>query len=701
MALFEIVSYDFSIVENPLSDGGNFTAFPPSPLPAVPSAGVCEPLSSNQFFGAQYTGRSWPDDQYSEFTISGDGNINAVRSLIARWSAPGFFYYFQLTGNLTNSMYAFIGGVQHSIGQVSIPHTRGDTFRLTVETGVNSNIITISKNGTPFASFVDTVYYATLTAGTPGFGLIALQLVPPGGVTISRWAGGGPCQLEALPASLSFSADLGGANPPSQDVTVTNTGGGGSIDFSIFPSQSWMSFPVTAGSTPDTLPLSVDITGLTGGTYTGTILFTSPCGSSVTILVILTIIDNNPCNLTVSPTEVDFTAPYGGDNPDPRAVRVNAGPGGTQPFVVTPVEAWITVNETSGTTDEPIVVGVDIGGLAAGSYSGTVVVNSAQFGGAILTVNLTVTSHPGCAIVKDGDVISTYISDLSLNITPATALYTNLVPTTQIEFYETTNEGRNAIVLDFNAGDGLYGRDLGTIFAFAVGSHTVLYQWQPTLIDLPEGIYGRSSDWDDAGHPGNKFIQGVVVEADSFNNPKTFFLQDSDTLELHTLYECPATFNQQSTKSFSCTPFLAHLVRVVSSDGVEWRVWNSRIVFQPWPETNLLWQTEKTSLGLVGWGHVREMNIAHVSTSDLTLTLTFDSWPTITLAIPNSNGVQNKTKVTLPPNKFKLIGLKISSCSPFFLFEQDIELKLGEWGRQGSYQVLKPFGGQSRTGAIV
>src|SRR6185437_1451138 len=218
------------------------------------------------------------------------------------------------------------------------------------------------------------------------------------------------------------------------------------------------------------------------------------------------------------------------------------------------------------------------------------------------------------------------ITDLQLTISPYTALYSALVPDSQITAHEIATDGRKSIVLDFNNGDGIYARDLGTIFQWPTNSLTVLDVWQPSIIPMPEGIYDRATDWDDAGSLGAKFIQGVIVEADSFNVGKTFVLQDSDTLQMHALNEVPATFNKQSEIAFSCvTPFVAHSVRLISTDGVEWRVWQSRLAFQPWPELCLNWQTEMTSLGMVGFAHAREMNLAHISTADLTLILTFDA----------------------------------------------------------------------------
>ena len=218
------------------------------------------------------------------------------------------------------------------------------------------------------------------------------------------------------------------------------------------------------------------------------------------------------------------------------------------------------------------------------------------------------------------------ITDLQLTVKPATGLYKTIVPDGNITVQESDQGTRKAIVLDFNDGEGLYSSDLGTIFSWPTTARTILYVWQPSLVDQPEAIYDRGSDWDDGGTPGAKFIQGVIVEADTFGLPKTFLLEDSDTGTLHTLNECPVTFPRQTEIAFSCVPFVAHSARIISDDNVKWRVWDSRLVFQPWPELCKVWQTEQFSFGL-GWQHVRMLNIPYIASAPVTLVLAVDSSP--------------------------------------------------------------------------
>jgi sugar lactone lactonase YvrE len=100
-----------------------------------------------------------------------------------------------------------------------------------------------------------------------------------------------------------------------------------------------------------------------------------------------------------------------------------------------------------------------------------------------------------CAAVDDmgTPVNGVYVADLSLFIIPSTALYTQPVPNSAITVNEDYSQGRPQIVLDFNDSDGLYARDLGTIFTWPISSGTILDVWQPTIIPFREDIYNRLS----------------------------------------------------------------------------------------------------------------------------------------------------------------------------------------------------------------
>ncbi len=261
---------------------------------------------------------------------------------------------------------------------------------------------------------------------------------------------------------------------------------------------------------------------------------------------------------------------------------------------------------------------------------------------------------------------------------------------------------RAPYIVDFANGLGLYSRDLDTVLQWATNNSTALYVWQPTWVPQPEGVQNRPTDWDDAGEPGTKFVQGLMLEADTFGNQKTFQVQSGDDLSFHKPNEVPVIFRGQSILPFTFTPpFLAHNMRLVAIDGVQWRIWGMKWIFEPYPELVTEWQTEMISHGFKGWFHIREMNIPAIAVADMTLTLAFDHWPTIIVPVPNTGGLFVKQKVTIPAAKSKLVSYRLSSAQGFRPFVKDVEVKLKEWGSDGPYTILKPFGGPSNEGAEV
>jgi len=77
------------------------------------------------------------------------------------------------------------------------------------------------------------------------------------------------------PSALSFTAAASGMNPPPpQNVSVYNEGDG-ILSWTATSSAPWLIASPSSGATPSTLQISVDTSGLTAGTYKGTVTVTS------------------------------------------------------------------------------------------------------------------------------------------------------------------------------------------------------------------------------------------------------------------------------------------------------------------------------------------------------------------------------------------------------------------------------------------
>jgi hypothetical protein len=134
---------------------------------------------------------------------------------------------------------------------------------------------------------------------------------------------------------------------------------------------------------------------------------------------------------------------------------------------------------------------------------------------------------------------------------------------------------------------------------------------------------------------------------------------------------------------------------ILSAYGIDWT---------EVPEQIIGFKTGQLSYGRKGWMTAPWIQLAYQSTATVNLTMTLignqgDVLSSIPLAFPSTGGVQAKQFITLPPNKFKLVGWTANSAAPFSVFAQDSELMLVEWG--GNAENVRPFEGFGIKGATV
>ena len=172
----------------------------------------------------------------------------------------------------------------------------------------------------------------------------------PDAFAVFQFGHAGACNLSVDPTTLSFTAEAGGANPPDQNVFVSNTGVGGSLPFTFTSSAPWLTPASGSGNTDQFVAIGVNTSGLSNGVYTGTVTFTTVSCGTVIVNVTLTIISPR-CDLTVAPQTLTFTAIQKGPNPPAQTVTVcNIGGGGAIPFTYTATTLWIVPQSGTGIT---------------------------------------------------------------------------------------------------------------------------------------------------------------------------------------------------------------------------------------------------------------------------------------------------------------------------------------------------------------
>lgn len=272
----------------------------------------------------------------------------------------------------------------------------------------------------------------------------------------------------------------------------------------------------------------------------------------------------------------------------------------------------------------------------------------------------------------------------------------------------TSVQGSTRQPIIVNAGNPILfslGLDIVAVQTFAGGeTAATLYIWQPAYLPQPVDEQMRAWDWDDAGIEGNKFWQGFVLEANTNGNAKVLGVRDADNFALHPFTPSPVNFAQQSEQAFSfVTPFVAHSVRLEPQDAVTWNGWKIRWIAVPYPEMAQTWDTEGQTHGLRGFQSVFQINLAYISTAEVTATVTTDTGQTAAVTFPATGAAIAPQKVLekLPVTKGKVMAYSLTSPAGFYVWKDLCEVWVGEWGRQTEFAKRPLFGGKSGEGAEV
>lgn len=220
----QLISYGFTTVENPLSDGGNFsslnTTFYTDVL-FVPTSGRCGPDSSFNNTGSFYSGTGWLNNQYSQVTIhSGftSNNADALYLFLRQGSDPTTAnnYVAEIAQQSPNSAISISATVNNN--ETALFNTAtgplihgGDVWVFSII----GNVLTLSRNGTVVASTTDPNFL--VTSGAPGFGFVNFNVTSV--TQASNWTGG---QYQV--ATPTFSPPAGTYFGP-QSVTISSDAG--------------------------------------------------------------------------------------------------------------------------------------------------------------------------------------------------------------------------------------------------------------------------------------------------------------------------------------------------------------------------------------------------------------------------------------------------------------------------------------------
>jgi uncharacterized protein (TIGR03437 family) len=214
-----------------------------------------------------------------------------------------------------------------------------------------------------------------------------------------------PTTIFATPAFYSFAYSLGGSVPPAQTISVGSTNPSSGVNFNASTSGgSWLSLSPTGGTTPASVSISLNPSGLAQGTYNGVVTVSSASAASLAVRVTLTV----SAGATISATPGSLAFNYSLGDSVPPAQTISVGSSGAPLSFDASVSVsngnnWLFISP-AGTLTAPTTLAVSVfpTGLAAGTYKGAVnlVVAGASNSPQAVNVSLTITASPALTVQK-------------------------------------------------------------------------------------------------------------------------------------------------------------------------------------------------------------------------------------------------------------------------------------------------------------
>ncbi len=213
--------------------------------------------------------------------------------------------------------------------------------------------------------------------------------------------------LSLNPTGLNFTTTELGPDPAAQSFDVFALEGE-SVQFTALGHTPWLHVTPATSSTPGSIQVSVDYTGLTPGIYHDSIeiassdAVNSPVYEQVTFEVTEVL-----KYVQVDPTSLNYSVIFGHQNPPPDTVTVTEVNSFAIPWQATHSQSWVHLTDSSGMTPGAFSVQVDASGLAPGNYVDTAIIHwqpdPMDGYSAFTLVSLTVTPNHAPQLFEIGD----------------------------------------------------------------------------------------------------------------------------------------------------------------------------------------------------------------------------------------------------------------------------------------------------------
>jgi|GEM_PF-121387 len=215
-----------------------------------------------------------------------------------------------------------------------------------------------------------------------------------------------PPDLSVTPASLLFEGVEGGINNDVQNIYIENTGGG-ELNWTASNDSSWLDVVPPSGTGPATLDVSVDLAGLTAGTYLDSIEIAAEGAVNSPQFVEVTLDIAVPPEIVLDQVLFSYTMTY----MDPQQtddLGITNGGDGELNWTADNNYLWLSLDIVSGTAPSTVTFTVDPSGLALGTHYDTITVSCAEASNSpqLAEVVLEIQSPYLCCDVTDDQTVN-------------------------------------------------------------------------------------------------------------------------------------------------------------------------------------------------------------------------------------------------------------------------------------------------------
>lgn len=197
------------------------------------------------------------------------------------------------------------------------------------------------------------------------------------------------------------------------------------------------------------------------------------------------------------------------------------------------------------------------------------------------------------------------------------------------------------------------------------------------------------TSWTDAGVLGDKWLQGIILKADTNNLPVEVIVRSDDGNIITTL---TCTHLTEQVKPYSWTPYITHEFRLEPQGNI--RIIDAQWVFSPEPELTNFWVSQPTGHGIKNYQHLKDCYLGIRSNSNLTFRITIDN-TNYDYTIASTGGAFKRIYLPLQAVKGKVFSYSltpVSGSTGFRVYEKDFSVRVKEWGSSGEYLTLNPLG---------